>query len=469
MHHMGVSMKISLSVLLPFLICAVLPHPYAVSQEPSITLEKQINKHRDPMNLAELTRLALKQNPGLQAARMAIDVSEQAILAAKGEQFGRIDIEVSDFTYGDDNLPRLAKSVVTDQKITSQPGVREFNYNLFSFGGRITIPIYTGGRITNQIELETIGKKLKGNRISQTRDELIFNVASVYYNILKIQDFIQATQKSKDKLSESKRVVQQRFNEGKVAKVDILKVNTRLAAVEQLLIRYLYTQEILYGLLSALLGEEAGKAKVAISGDLSLSSKQLMPIYTLHEAQHRALQRRPELLAIKDESKMQEKKIRIRSADHLPNIELRGQVQGVAGENSGLFPQTFAGIFLTVPLFSGGTIEAKVAQERVRYAKLQKETIQLKLKVTQEVHEAYLNMSEAKQRITAAQVAVDESNEVLRIEALKVREGKSIIENLLDAQTAQLQAEQNFSAAVADYQIQLMALKKAIGMIEVEG
>jgi len=102
-------MKISLRVFLPFLICAVLPHPYAVSQEPSITLEKQINKHRDPMNLAELTQLALKQNPGLQAARMAIDVSEQAILAAKGEQFGRIDFEVSDFTYGDDNLPRSAK------------------------------------------------------------------------------------------------------------------------------------------------------------------------------------------------------------------------------------------------------------------------------------------------------------------------------------------------------------------------
>lgn len=166
---------------------------------------------------------------------------------------------------------------------------------------------------------------------------------------------------------------------------------------------------------------------------------------------------------------MQEKKIQIRFADHLPNIELRGQVQGVAGDNSGLFPQVFAGIFLSVPLFSGGTIEAKVTGERLRYAKLHKELIQLKLQVTQEVHAAYLNTREAQQRITAAQVAVDESNEVLRIEALKVQLGKSIIENLLDAQTAQLQAEQNFSAAVADYQIQLMALKKAIGMIEVEG
>jgi len=468
-------MKISLRVFLPFLICAVLPHPYAVSQEPSITLEKQINKHRDPMNLAELTQLALKQNPGLQAARMAIDVSEQGILAAKGEQFGRINFEVSDFTYGDDNLPRLAKSVVTDQKKTSQPGVREFNNNIFSFGGSIAIPIYTGGRITNQIKLEKLGKGLAANRLAQTRDELIFNVASVYYNILKLKDFIRATRKSKEQLLESKRVVQQRFNEGKVARVDTFKVNTRLAEVEQLLIRFLNAQEILYGLLDVLLGEEAGKPKTTISGDLRISSQQLtqkyslIQKYSLPEVQHRAFQHRPELLAAQKELRMQEKKIQIRFADHLPNIEVRGQVQGVTGDNSGLFPQVFAGIFLSVPLFSGGTIEAKVTGERLRYAKLHKELIQLKLQVTQEVHAAYLNTREAQQRITAAQVAVVESNEVLRIEALKVQLGKSIIENLLDAQTVQLQAEQNFSAAVADYQIQLMALKKAIGMIEVEG
>lgn len=468
-------MKISLSVLLPFLICAVLPHPYAVSQEPSITLKKQINIHRDPMNLAELTQLALKQNPGLQAARIAIDVSDQGILAAKGEQFGRINFDVADFTYGPISISRLGKSVVLDQKLTNSPPDREFNNNIFSFGGSITIPIYTGGRITNQIKLEKLGRELAANRLAQTRDELIFNVASVYYNILKLKDFIRATRKSKEQLLESKRVVQQRFNEGKVARVDTFKVNTRLAEVEQLLIRFLNAQEILYGLLDVLLGEEAGKPKTTISGDLRISSQQLtqkaslIQKYSLPEVQHRAFQHRPELLAAQKELRMQEKKIQIRFADHLPNIELRGQVQGVTGDNSGLFPQVFAGIFLSVPLFSGGTIEAKVTGERLRYAKLQKELIQLKLQVTQEVHAAYLNTREAQQRITAAQVAVDESNEVLRIEALKVQLGKSIIEKLLDAQTAQLQAEQNFSAAVADYQIQLMALKKAIGMIEVEG
>ena len=76
-------------------------------------------------------------------------------------------------------------------------------------------------------------------------------------------------------------------------------------------------------------------------------------------------------------------------------------------------------------------IDAKVSQERLRFAKLRHELTQLTLKITQEVQAAYLNILEARQRIVAVQAALDEGKEVLRIEALKVQEGKSIIENLL--------------------------------------
>ncbi|MCA9469834.1 MAG: TolC family protein [Nitrospira sp.] len=441
----------------------------ALGQEPGSVRETTSQTVRPKMGLPDLIKLALKHNPGLSAIRKEVDVADQRILAAKGEHFGRINIEVSDFTYGPDNLPLTMKSLVVEQGRIVRDGAGEHNNNLFSFGGSITIPLYTGGRITTQIQLQELGKQLAGHQVAHTQDELIFNVTSVYYNILKIQDFIRATQKSKEQLGEAKRVVHQRFKVGKSAKVDTLKVNTRLAAVEQLLIRFLNAQKVLYGVLEILLGREAGPSQVTISGDLQTASHLPLEHSDLQAVQQQALQRRPELAAAKKEFEMQEKKIRISFAEHLPTVTVRGQVQGITGDNSALFAQEFAGIFLSVPLFAGGTIEAKVSQERIRYAKLRNELTQRTLKVTQEVQSAYLNTLEAQQRIVAAQAALDEAKEVLRIEAMKVQEGKSIIENLLDAQTAQLQAEQNYSAGVADYHIQLMALKKAIGMIEVEG
>ena len=132
------------------------------------------------MTLSELTHLALKQNPGLQAVRNELDVSHQGILAAKGERFGRVDLDASSFSYGSDYLPRFEKSVEVDQSVNSP--TTKFNNIVFSIGGRITIPIYTGGRITNQISIQKLGRKLARNRLVQTKDELIFNVASAYYN-----------------------------------------------------------------------------------------------------------------------------------------------------------------------------------------------------------------------------------------------------------------------------------------------
>lgn len=438
-------------------------------QEPESMKEPRSQASRAKMGLPDLIKLALKQNPGLSAVRKEVEVADQAILAAKGEHFGRIDVEVSDFTYGADNLPLVMKTLVVEQGKIERDGAGEHNLNLFSFGGNITIPIYTGGRITNQIKLEELGKQLVVNRVSQTRDELIFNVTSVYYNILRVRDFIATAQKSKERLLESQRVIRQRVSVGKAAKVDIFKVNTRLAAVEQLLIRFLNAQQVLHGALEVLLGETVGSSRFAISGDLRAISPTFRQLMALEDAQQHALHRRPELVVVKKEVEMQEKRIRISFAEHLPNISVKGQAQGITGDASNLFAQLSAGIFLSVPLFAGGTIDAKVSQERLRYAKLQHELTQLTLKVTQEVQAAHLQVLEAEQRIAAAQASLEEAKEVLRIEAMKVQEGKSIIENLLDAQTAQLEAEQNYAAAVADYQIQLMALQKAIGQIEVAG
>lgn len=458
-----------LAVLFLWLVLSASLPSFAHGQEPELGKEVTSQTVRSKMGLPDLIKLALKQNPGLSAIRKEVEVADQGILAAKGEHFGRIDVEVSDFTYGPDNLPLAMKSLIVEQGRIVRDGAGEHNLNLFSFGGTISIPLYTGGRITNQVRVEELGKELAAHRVAHTRDELIFNVASVYYNILKIQDFIRATQKSKEQLRESKRVVHRRFSVGKAAKVDVLKVNTRLAAVEQLLIRFLNAQKVLYGALEVLLGEEVGVSRFVLSGDLRTTPNLLSQQLTLQQAQQQALRLRPELLVVKKEVEMQEKRIRIRFAEHLPNISVKAQAQGVTGDNSKLFAQQFAGIFFSVPLFAGGTIDAKVSQERLRFTKLQHTLTQLTLSVTQEVQAAYLNTQEAQQRIVAAQAAVDEGKEVLRIEAMKVREGKSIIENLLDAQTAQLQAEQNYSAAVADYQIQLMALQKAIGHIEVKG
>lgn len=416
------------------------------------------------VSLPELIRIALERNPGLRGARYEITLAGKGVEAAKGQRFGRLDLRANDSTYGPRNNKLVAQTLVLDQAQVVQKGLGEFNHNLFGIGGVLTIPIYTGGRITNQIAVEEIAARLAVDRLAQTQDALIFNVSSTYYGILKVHEFIRATDQSTQQLRESKRVIERRFSVGKAASVDVFKVNTRLAAVEQTLIRLRNTQEVLYGVLNILLGMEATGPKIMIQGELTPTPK----VLDLNQSVEEALRRQPDILAKEKQVEMQEKKILIARADMLPSVALNGSAQGFTGDHSKLFDQEFAILSASVPIFTGGTLDARVAQERIRLEQIRQELAETRLNVTQEVHAAYLNVVEAEARIKAAQVAMAEAKEVLRVEQLKVSAGRSIIENLLDAQAAELEAEQNFSAAVADSLIQRMALKKGVGGVSVE-
>lgn len=415
------------------------------------------------MSLPELIQIALERNPGLHAAQNDITVAGKGVEAAKGQHFGRLDLRANDSTYGPQNNKLVTQTMVLNQSSLVQRGIGTFNHNLFGFGGFLTIPIYTGGRITHQVAVEQIATRLAEDRLAQTRDSLIFNVSSTYYGILKVREFIRATEKSTEQLRESKRVVEGRFRVGKAVAVDVFKINTRLAAKEQELIRLQNAQEVFYGVLNTLLGVEAVGGKVLIQGELSPTSEAL----NLNENVEEALRRRPEILAKEKQVAMQEKKILIARADLLPSVSLNGSVQGFMGDRSKLFDNEFAGLAVGVPIFTGGTLEARVAQERLRLEQFRQELAETKLSTTQEVQAAYLNVIEAEARMRAAQAATAEAKEVLRVEQLKVSAGRGIIENLLDAQAAELEAEQNFSAGVADSLTQRIALKKAVGGISV--
>ena len=70
--------------------------------------------------------------------------------------------------------------------------------------------------------VEELRRRIATDRLSQTRDGLIFNVSSAYYTILKLQTFIEALEKSVASLEESKRVVDARSRAGKAAPTEVL-------------------------------------------------------------------------------------------------------------------------------------------------------------------------------------------------------------------------------------------------------
>jgi len=87
----------------------------------------------------------------------------------------------------------------------------------------------------------------------------------------------------------------------------------------------------------------------------------------------------------------------------------------------------------------------------------------IELQVGLDVETSLLDVTSSVKRVRANEKAVEQAKESLRIEQQKYSYAKGSVTDVLDAQSALLQAETNHSRALADYQIARARLELSTG------
>jgi outer membrane protein TolC len=122
-----------------------------------------------------------------------------------------------------------------------------------------------------------------------------------------------------------------------------------------------------------------------------------------------------------------------------------------------------AGAVFKFPFFDR-TLTHRVEEAKSRELERRDELKQEALDAAQRARTAYLQIRNAEERIRATETAIGYAREALRIEQEKQRFGRSIIENLLDAQAALLTSEARYYRALADYTTATAALTRETGI-----
>ncbi|MBE0433860.1 TolC family protein [candidate division WOR-3 bacterium] len=419
------------------------------------------------MTLDDVIEIALAKSPELLAAKYEAEAAAKGHEAARGRNWPFAEI-FGDYQYSGpdkENKTRLFSNIGRmPQLAPTARGTGQFDNSVYAAGLRVTYPLYVGGRIVADIEASRVLTLLTREQVVQTADELIFNLSNTFYNALRFQNDVKATEANVTALEEAQKNMRSHVEVGRAARVDLLKVNTRLAAVKQELTQVRNKVELAYVILKTLMGLDLTEPfSVKAKGALGHEAVTLDLAEDLREAESR----RPALQASRRAVEAQEQRVQIAKGAHLPSIALRMQYVGGGGaESGGRSLQDFtAGMSISVPVFTGGQLTAHVAQEEAKLSKARADFNKSRLDVQREVQTAHLDISDSEERIATAQAALEDARETLRIEQLKTEVGRGIIENLLDAQAAELQAETNYTRALADYNTALVARRKAIGRI----
>ena len=171
-----------------------------------------------------LIEYAMKHSTVVKKSQAQIELAQASREESTSAQYGSIDL-VGSYTHF--NLPRTLVPL-TPATILVDPKAVATTKDLWSTGLMYSIPLFTGFAQTRQVEMDSIATRLSQSKLSLTKEQLAYNVASLYLSILALQDMTNAQKKHVEALKKLKNTIKSEVKFGKKAQIDLLKAENDL-------------------------------------------------------------------------------------------------------------------------------------------------------------------------------------------------------------------------------------------------
>ena len=219
----------------------------------------------EALTLERSLDLALKNNPEVAATLWDVSAAGAKLDQAKAARWPTL-------TYEGGYTKYLNSRPLYEARYNNQR--RLFTKQQSQGNVILKLPLFTGGRIINEIKAAELFRLAETNRLSRTRDELVYNVSSTFYAILSQERVIDSVKFSLQAMQEQRQKMAQMVEVAKAARVDLLRTEVRVADLEQSLEKETNLLEIQKRLLANLMGLDfdKGTAGSAIPGSRNFRS-----------------------------------------------------------------------------------------------------------------------------------------------------------------------------------------------------
>lgn len=415
--------------------------------------------HEGPLKLKKAIEIALANNPEVSARRWDRSAAQANREQVSGSRLPRIGI-VSGYAHHLDEQRLLPVGQPGDPAILSR--------DIVSSDIVLTMPLFTGGRLINQVKAADFHRLASEQRLSRSREELAFNVSSIFNSILAQEQVIESLEFSRKTLMEHINRIDALIAAQKAARVDRMRMEVRMADIEQQLVREKNLYAIQHRAFLNLLGLRDIETQISLQGDLEMGRKIELP--ETKAAFLNALESRGDYLAARSSLEAQAKNVDIARSGRWPTLSLQGAygerwaVGSTIGTGDKEGDVGRIGLVMEVPIFEGGQVNAGIQEQRAALAAAQERLRSLELHVRLEVETAMSGVKSSGERAAAVKKSITLARESLRIEQQKYNLGKGAIVDVLDAQAALLESETTYYRILAEYHTALAQLKLAMGV-----
>ncbi len=455
-------MKMWITLVVPFALCVAVASAQDAPSGPA-------------MRLREAVSYALEHSPDLKSSQAEVQRREGLAVGARSPLLPQVELSA------DASRTRFEHGY----PFGAPPSLLRFDTAVYTGSADLKFLVWDFGR--TGLELAAARERVEAARagVDRRRQEIVFETARLYLQALAQSDLIA----SADARIRSLQSLLDRTNElvtaGRAVPVDALKIRTRLAQVESDLATLHSSRRTSLSVLAATMGFEGELPALTYT---PVSSPLLPSDRPEGDLLREAVASRAEIAAQDHEVRSGERAEQAARRSGWPRIDFRASVieygssspvgfPQLIGQLLPAFPATAApasgaatdwlvGVHVSFPVFDGGRrngqIQAAAAQaEQARLARQQ-----LALRIGREVRTAVADLEAAQSRAKSLRDSVAESERVLHDERLKYEAGRSLIDFVLDAESALLTSQSLLSQAERSVTTAALALDLGLGRID---
>ena len=395
------------------------------------------------LDLEECIEIALENNLGYQISRNKVEVKEEQVKETRGAN--RINAKFQGGYIRMNEAPDMESIAEGDYSYlyTSGYGVPYISVN-------VSKVLYSGGKLETLADLAKAEQTIAINDLEINRQELIFKVTESYYRVLQAEGLKRVSEQALTQIKAHLETSRSLLEEGMIAPIDLNRINSQLSHLEHNLIRAENGYMMAVYNLNSTIGIPL-QTSIQLRNTLSYEACGI----TLDEALDSARQYRPEMHNVNEQRVIMKGMVDIAKSNRKPQV--------VMNMESGLTGWKVA-VIGEVSIFDGGINKSKIKQAELNLSQVEQSKKQLEQLIEFEVRSLFLNMKEAEKLFRVTEQGIKDSKESFRIAQVKYNEGIATNIEVIDAQSALIEAETNHLNALYDYNTSRAALIKAMGL-----
>jgi outer membrane protein len=401
-------------------------------------------------SLADAIALAYQTNPTLQAQRATQRALDESYVQARTGLRPTASISAS------------VTTSYTDPESFFSPNMNNSSNATLS----ISQPIYTGGRVSNQIAASEADVMAGRENLRRVEESVLASVIQAYVDVRRDQERLRIAQENVNVLQRQLEETKARFDVGELTRTDVAQAEARLAAAQAGLSSAQAQLAISRSNYASVVGQSPGE----LEPEPSLAN--LLPA-SVDQAFDAAEKNNPQILAADYTEQASRARVAYARAQYLPTVSARLSLgeSGSASDSGSPFANNStiasASAVVTVPLFTGGLTESQIRQ-----AKERNNTDRINIEAAR--RQVLLNVSTAWNQLLGARANLVSNEEQVRAATVafegvrqEAQVGLRTTLDVLNAEQELRSAELALASAKHDEYVAAAGLLAAMGKLEI--